>query len=1598
MSSITLKNFESEKQSIFKFRNMRALRGFAAIKLLKLAKTLNDDNSTDNAKVIAEKLEISTKEENITKNKCIDLIYFKFPFIITLLEQIATSNKEQIIPTVLQYLNIESGANMDLINKKNKTVFSEFFKSEYKETILENDFYTNLILKDTEKEINSKLADINSKLDSIKNNPETIIEILGEVPDKDKDEDKDEVEEETAITPTEATGIKFNKLEDQKKILYYQAGFEDNDDDEDIDKSVAVDRIHEYNNTFYGLQASFLEGNEKSYITELQSKKDELIRILVKYNIYTQSQAKAVVELHSENIKKLLNGVLSKLSENEVTISTMSEIEAICSKINTNILAREDYKKLKMYIEIYKFFERLNAILEDGKEILKGEPMEKIKAIALEKLKIYDTEYTSGTEISDWIEENFKSFMEYMKPIVTKTLNPFYNYLKAALKTPSTDLNPVSKKIIAAEVSQLQSNVIQPLRDTIGEINETVFGQARVIVSYRQDGGEENYQDNYITNKDGCVYIPKETPCDTGGQIVFGGKQISYGPFSNIFNSNKIKNCDEGNVSEDEKCIYKKVMIDDGLRKKIINGESVVFFGYGFSGAGKTYNLVSNENENNLLKRTLHDEEIKKKCNKVTITVEELCPNYDDSDDVEKRGISDVFKYEFESDGIHIKKYEDTDYSFTKAAGEKIGHIFKDNEACATIIAGNMNQADTLLKALDSAIKEIDIYRKEHLRITATPNNPVSSRSHIFYEIKFKLNDGKESKFIIIDMAGSENTIEIRKDMLNLQNIVMPDPDKLLRFNTTQKVGTITVTSDNKKTNIEHKGDYNQFCADTRSFDKFMDYFKTNITLNNINNGFKIDGGIIYNTNPKPTNQNIKEFMQAIGLLGTTGTTGKSPKNLLSIFSDEENYSVTGMESGFSAFKGLNASRDTSTTNNNFINKRAVSYQEDFAKYNLYTSTGTINTVYYPGDYQIKSIRGGVKTPKQFCSFFYMGLYNILKFNKIINKIEDSDIETIINIVPILTTEKTINTLYINAMKTFFSKFDESISMHSEVSSPYTKPLYCDKEMINAGIPNGTIKYKFSDNSTINNIRKILKDIINVTEILGFSADTASSLSEYLKKDKTLNDYILFVVNNNIVIDTEYESKTIDKIKALFFASKNQKIGDKQYKVGNSEARDFDARLITEKIYNLPVFNCIKIASSPVHYKDPSHIIFCVFFLIIINNFIFRDNKTIQRDVNNNLKEIPPISFTSANNILNVCFILGIMTKYLTILCKQGKGIMTTIEHIKYLFLYNSLKQDGIYKYNNTRTSLLTLPTNDKDNNKNINDQRFYHDENAFKTYTEDKGKYEEYKNKTLKAIEKSTDKPSTNVNLSFKGTNLRNIDSKIEDFFNNTKDLINGLSRYKVESKGKAGDKRVLFEYVNKGLFEKTKLLAKLYTYFATPDSSGVAATTTPTTLNFDKFMTEYKGGIGECSATIRDKNPNPNDIYFNKANLVPIMAPGIKAVIFVMVATILSYKKANTDQEQLINNIKYCNAMKIVLEFAKSISSTPGECATLYLGGGGLKLLNSNKKRTKRRRRRIRKKSKLRQRGGKTRKVQRKQRRRKGTRKRIAKKLSNRVRKLKL
>lgn len=295
--------------------------------------------------------------------------------------------------------------------------------------------------------------------------------------------------------------------------------------------------------------------------------------------------------------------------------------------------------------------------------------------------------------------------------------------------------------------------------EVIMDINERILGQARVIVTMRDDaslmeGGSygQNMKaiiDQFKKQKGGEGSL-KPIAVDSGSDKCVVTTSVCDGelhikPSDNDKYANKcygvFKNVFTNATPQD---VFTEEFKSSGLIKNTIcKGGNLVVFGFGFSGSGKTFLLLNSDN--NILESTIKYI-LSGKCENKVVSIgmkfKELYP----IDDGSGNFILDTESYKEEEDVIN-------------GAGK------------------NVTGAEQFMSVVKAQITRIEKKRFSKMQIAATPNNIVSSRSHIMFEIiiNFAGEGNKAGRLTLVDMAGSENTIEIKQMFLNIPGLKKTD-------------------------------------------------------------------------------------------------------------------------------------------------------------------------------------------------------------------------------------------------------------------------------------------------------------------------------------------------------------------------------------------------------------------------------------------------------------------------------------------------------------------------------------------------------------------------------------------------------------------------------------------------------------------------------------------------------------------------------------------------------------------------------------------------------------------------------------------------------
>jgi len=195
-----------------------------------------------------------------------------------------------------------------------------------------------------------------------------------------------------------------------------------------------------------------------------------------------------------------------------------------------------------------------------------------------------------------------------------------------------------------------------------------------------------------------------------------------------------------------------------------IDGYSIVLFGYGYSGSGKSYTLLNGENS---MLRSFMSEA---KAVGVDITISKISELYG------------RFR-------IQKQQMEANEYEITEEQLQNLNSQINFNNINNTDKKVREKQIDILLSTVEN-FRRTSRRNSQGVRIPATikgtPNNPASSRSHLFIRFSVKTKKGPKGYITFVDMAGIEDPVEIAINIFpfnDLRNLINPfkDPSNELK-------------------------------------------------------------------------------------------------------------------------------------------------------------------------------------------------------------------------------------------------------------------------------------------------------------------------------------------------------------------------------------------------------------------------------------------------------------------------------------------------------------------------------------------------------------------------------------------------------------------------------------------------------------------------------------------------------------------------------------------------------------------------------------------------------------------------------------------------
>jgi len=474
----------------------------------------------------------------------------------------------------------------------------------------------------------------------------------------------------------------------------------------------------------------------KSNILDIKSEVNgALNEQLMQLTIKNQELENTIIQNKEELSKK--DVIIDELKKQLDEVKKLLEKNAL-AVIPKEIDYSSCYETLQKFINVNNMFYRKKQVISILDDIINNQ----------NKISIF-------TNLNEQVKKNIKTRFDEVKKEIYKHID--FLDLSKYVNSPNIQLfkSKVTMKNIPPQFCDELNNISSYWDNNIGifreqdriltNIYEDLSGAVRVYIKIKPLIGKQQ--------KSNTVYIEKNTKKVTidCSEVANVNKKQTFGEFYGIFDDT-FTNKDvytgiqgsgdiyELNIDTDA-IVEKSDTVSPGLYstfKQVEDGYSIVIFGYGISGSGKSFSLIGDKGIPGILHYGLANLKNVSKIRLKYLFEQYIHAFVPTLNKIRGRIINLV------NEVPQMRKYsEDEQREFSQFIGNQID--------LNDIHVENVNTLTSLLEE----------YRKNHSRIKKTPNNPVSSRSHLYMVFEIQFENGKVGYVTIVDTAGRESPVDI---------------------------------------------------------------------------------------------------------------------------------------------------------------------------------------------------------------------------------------------------------------------------------------------------------------------------------------------------------------------------------------------------------------------------------------------------------------------------------------------------------------------------------------------------------------------------------------------------------------------------------------------------------------------------------------------------------------------------------------------------------------------------------------------------------------------------------------------------------------------
>jgi len=556
------------------------------------------------------------------------------------------------------------------------------------------------------------------------------------------------------------TNTNTNMIEDTSKIKELEkANKEIQDELEKVKKEFDNEKLkkQQINNC-----ATQIETDKESIILKMKEYKNAWIN-WIKQNTYNNEdidkQKEALLKQLTEIFNKL-NTIMRDSENNKQLLAKCEEIKANAENLTQAQL--EELAKLKSELEekeqqlqdkdqqlnekdqqLNEKNQQLNAqnenIITQANKIKDlTEELARLIAAQSESPEINETKPEGCKDAFNSLQELYNTYIDLIQRVENSIKEKSPNEdMKKQFDNITEWFNKLNLQSITqdncAEINETLNNNKDEFNNNIINLinlNEDINGAVRVYIRIKP------------TNEATATIQLKNNEELT---VTCNGTSNTYGKFYKVFPPTfstkdvfRGQHIDNDNINEleltsdiDNRSVYNAF-------KQVESGYSIVLFGYGLSGSGKTYTLLGDQGKPGLIHYGLANLE-----NVQNIAIQNIFELYVGDVVTPAQGVENV-----QGKIINLVSTLPDNLINLKPPQYRIEEETEFNS--------NIELEDIKITDINKLTDDIEQYRTKKGRIKKTPNNPKSSRSHLFIIFKITFKD-KTGYITLIDAGGREN-------------------------------------------------------------------------------------------------------------------------------------------------------------------------------------------------------------------------------------------------------------------------------------------------------------------------------------------------------------------------------------------------------------------------------------------------------------------------------------------------------------------------------------------------------------------------------------------------------------------------------------------------------------------------------------------------------------------------------------------------------------------------------------------------------------------------------------------------------------------------